>query len=284
MPFVTLEAARQQAPGRLVETASGRLHVRTSGDGPDLLLIHGVTDNGGTWDRVAPALVGKARLHAIDLPGHGLSDIPARPQTVVEMARAMSDYLDAAKIGRCVVAGNSLGGGVTLALAAREPERVRAALPLGSIGVPFSLPFSLRLLRFFPTAELMRLASALPTLAKPYMRWAFYHRDYGMPRADLDAYWSGWHVRERPRYIRALMRQLDVAEPRPLLAEIRVPVHVIHGVNDRVVPPRVGRELCAAIAGARLTMLERTGHNPQNERPELTAALIAETLAAPPPG
>jgi pimeloyl-ACP methyl ester carboxylesterase len=99
-----------------------------------------------------------------------------------------------------------------------------------------------------------------------------------MPRETLLAYWSGWRARDRPRYIRRQMRVLDVAEPAPLLGSICAAVHVVHGAADRVVPPRVARELAAAIPGAQLTMLDRTGHAPQNERPAETAAIILGML------
>ena len=53
---------------------------------------------------------------------------------------------------------------------------------------------------------------------------------------------------------------------------------LLHGDSDRVVPPRVGQALAAEIPGAELTLLERTGHNPQNERPEATARAILAML------
>ena len=64
-----------------------------------------------------------------------------------------------------------------------------------------------------------------------------------------------------------------------LLGAIRARVHVVHGEDDRVVPPRIGRELAALIAGAELTLLPNTGHNPQNERPEATTRVILDVLA-----
>jgi pimeloyl-ACP methyl ester carboxylesterase len=253
------------------------LHARVTSDGPDVLLVHGITDNLHTWDRVAPLLAGRARLHAVDLPGHGDSTVPDHPLRVAEMARALSDYLDTAAIERCVVVGNSLGGGVALMLAAREPARVRAVVTLGAIGVPFTMPLSLRLLRVWGAAEMMRVMARVPRLARPFMRNMF-GRDYVMPRETLDAYWSGWRVRARPRYIRQLMRVVDVAEPQPILGEIRAPAHIVHGADDRVVPPRVARAIAAAVPHARLTLLARTGHAPQNERPDETAAIVTELL------
>jgi pimeloyl-ACP methyl ester carboxylesterase len=99
-----------------------------------------------------------------------------------------------------------------------------------------------------------------------------------MTREALVAYWSGWRVSGRARDIRRLMRQLDVAEPSATLGEIRAGVHVVHGANDRAVPPRVGKEIAEAIPNAQLTYLERTGHAPQNERPDANARIITAML------
>lgn len=256
-----------------------QLHAKVTSDGPDVLLVHGVTDNLHTWDRITPALATRARVHAVDLPGHGGSPIPDRPLRMAEMARALSGYLDEAGITRCVVVGNSVGGGVSLMLAASEPDRVRGVVTLGSVGLPSRFPIHLRLLDLWGTAELMRLVAPFPRLARSFMRFMF-HRDYAIPRAQVEGYFSGWRARERPRYIRRQMRALDVAEPAPLLGGIRAHVHLVHGDSDIVVPPRIGRELAAAIPNAELTVLERTGHAPQNERPDATAAIIHGMLDA----
>lgn len=277
----SLADARAAVPAeRLVDTRSGRLHVQVTGRGPDLVLIHGVTDSVATWADVVPALAAQARVHAVDLPGHGLSDIPASPLRVAEMARAVGAYLDVAGITRCVVAGNSLGGGVTLALAAQEPERVVAAVPICSIGTPFPMPFGLGLLRYPGVAAAMPGISYRPRLRRLIMRDTF-HPDFTLSETNLEQYWAGWRIRGRPAYIRALLRALDVAEPRAGLATIRGRVHVVHGDSDRVIPVRVGHEIAAAIPGATLTVLPRTGHEPQLERPDATVAAIRAVLPSP---
>ncbi len=263
----------------LVQTRTWRLRVRVTGAGPDLVLIHGVTDNGSTWDETLPALAAIARVHAIDLPGHGLSDIPRSPLRVAAMAAAVADYLDAAGVGRCVVAGNSLGGGVTLMLAAREPDRVRAAVPIGAIGTKFPMPPGLGMLRLPGVAALMPGVSFRRGLRRAIMRDTF-HRGFVPSEESMERYWEGWRVRGRPGYVRDLLRTLDVAEPAPLLAGLRVPVHVLHGDDDRIVPERVGREIANAVPGARLTVLPRIGHEPQLEAPEATVDVIRDALAA----
>ena len=275
--IVTLEEAQSSAPGELVATASGKLHVLRRGAGPTVVLVHGITDNVGTWHDVQEALAGEARVLAVDLPGHGLSDIPEHPLTIAEMGRAVADVLTALDVRGAVVCGNSLGGGVAMAVARQAPERVGALVPLCSLGLPFPLVFGLGLIRFEAVARRMAWIGTRPRLRRLAMRDAV-HRGFVPSEAFQDRHFAGWRVRGRARYVSALLRGLDVAEPSPWLETLKVPTHVVHGDEDRLIPPRVGKELAARIPGARLTMLPRTGHLPQVERPAEVVALLREAI------
>ncbi len=277
--MISLDEARR-APGdrQVVETRAGRLAVIVRGSGPDLILIHGITDNADTWRAVQQRLAIRARVHAIDLPGHGLSDIPTRPLTVAEHAAAVVAYLEAAGIQRCVVSGNSLGGGTTLGVAHQAPDRVAAAVPLCALGTRFPVPFSLGTLRYRPFAELMPIiAGARPRVARLFMR-DMYNRRFRPSDEEVTDYWRQWPVIGRPQYLRALLRALDVAEPTPWLASIQLPVHVVHGDADRIIPVRVGHAIAAALPNAKLTILPGIGHEPQHECVNETCAILARAL------
>ncbi|MEO8606155.1 MAG: alpha/beta fold hydrolase [bacterium] len=280
--IISLDDARH-APGdrQIVETRAGRLAVITSGIGPDVVLIHGITDNADTWRTVQQRLAATARVHAVDLPGHGLSDIPARPLSVAEQAAAVLAYMDAAGIRRAVVAGNSLGGGVTLGVCFQAPERVPAALLLCALGMPFPVPPGLGALRYPPLAECMPRVAASPRLSRLLLR-DVYHRGFQPTDEMVRDYWRQWRIAGRPRYIRSLMRGLDVAEPSPWLAAIHTRVHVVHGEVDRIIPVRVGRAIAAALPNARLSVLPGIGHEPQHECLDTTCAFLDDALASPP--
>ncbi len=274
---VSLGEARASATGELVRTAFGDLHVVVRGAGPALVLVHGVTDSSSTWHAVQAGLAGEARVLAIDLPGHGLSDIPKKPLSIAEMGSAVVEVLRVMDVRGAVVCGNSLGGGVVIAVAQQAPERVRALVPLCSLGAPFRMPFDLGLLRFRSIARTIPWIGARPRLRRFMMRSA-YHRGFVPSDEDLDRYFAGWRVRGRARYVAALVRSVDVAEPHGWLASLAVPTHVVHGDEDRLIPPFVARELAARIPGARLTIMPRTGHEPHVERPIETIALLRGEL------
>jgi pimeloyl-ACP methyl ester carboxylesterase len=119
------------------ELASGlRLHYQQVGEGPDLVMIHGITGNLAVWHlQIVPALSERFRVLTYDLRGHGYSDTPPSGYSPDDMAGDLLELLDALEIERPVIVGHSYGADIALYFAAREPERVRevvaieAALP-----------------------------------------------------------------------------------------------------------------------------------------------------------
>src|SRR5262245_35738826 len=114
-----------------------RLHVAEGGDGPPLLLIHGLTASHAVWEQTIEEFARGWRVIAPDLPGHGDSDKPDAPYTVdffAGMVRSLARELD---VHEAVVVGSSLGGQVALELAAWYPTFTRA-LVLAAPAVGYS--------------------------------------------------------------------------------------------------------------------------------------------------
>ncbi|WP_322494860.1 alpha/beta fold hydrolase, partial [Chloroflexus sp.] len=110
------------------------LHVELAGAGPPLLLLHGFTGNGQTWQPLVLALAAHHTLVMIDLIGHGQSDAPADParyaiEQCVADVLALLDQLGFTRVDLC---GYSMGGRIGLLLAAGAPERVRRQVLIGA--------------------------------------------------------------------------------------------------------------------------------------------------------
>ncbi len=238
-----------------------RVAYHLAGDGPELLLIHGVGVVGASWRPQLEGLADGFRMAAPDLPGFGASELPhGRPSVEgwAEAARALMDHLG---WERAHVAGHSMGGLVAQQLALAHPRRVRSLAllctgPRGSELASISLAnLPLAVGSFVGTRRMRRRA---------FMRMVL------SPRAaredDLDA----WAERFVPIYGR------DVASPAPRLrmqlgalkdfdrsAElggITAPTLVVSASHDRIAPPARGRALAAAIPGARYEEVDGMGH------------------------
>ena len=120
-----------------VELSGGlRIHYTQAGEGPDLVLIHGLTGNLAVWHlQIVPRLWDHFRVTTYDLRGHGYSGVPATGYDADQMAQDLFELLDALEIERAAVAGHSYGADIALYAANRHPERIEqiiaieAALP-----------------------------------------------------------------------------------------------------------------------------------------------------------
>ncbi len=261
----------------MLETRRGSVHAVVRGEGPDVVLLHGVTDNASTWHGVQAALSG-VRSHAVDLAGHGLTDIPSAIPDSRELAEWVAAYLDAAGIERAVVVGWSLGGTCALELAAAHPGRVRAIVLVGAAALEFPFPLALVPLKLPLIPELMPALGASDAVRRFIMRDTYAPR-FRPAREVLDRYFRGWEVRGRARFVRDLVRGLHLETTVRLIPHVAAPAWIVHGEEDRLVPATVGRELATRLPGARASMLSGVGHAPHIEHPASVLDAIAAALA-----
>lgn len=102
------------------------LHYRRYGSGIPVVLIHGFLETHELWNSFAPRLAAGCDVITIDLPGFGLSPLPDAGFTLDDVADRVVAFLDTIQVETCIMIGHSLGGYVTLAVAARYPHRLLA--------------------------------------------------------------------------------------------------------------------------------------------------------------
>lgn len=253
------------------------LSLRPARGGTPVVMIHGFGGDKETWLLAALAMP-RTRCMLVDLPGFGRagSIAPARA-TAGAQAAALRGFLDRLGLERVHLVGNSMGGGISLRLAADYPDRVRSLTLVGSVGpiveqseLGLALERGENLLVPESVEEADRmLALALerpPRVPKPLRLYVAAQRI--AVAARLHALFEAW--RDPPP-------GHEVPED---LEAIRAPTLVIHGACDRVVHPATGRALAARIPGARLELMEGIGHVPQLEAPRAVASMITAHLAA----
>lgn len=166
---------------RTVDTAEGRLFVRTGGSGPALLLLHGYPQTHVMWHRVAPRLAERFTLVVADLPGYGASGVPATdadhtPYTKRAMARAMVALMDHLGHARFALAGHDRGARVAYRLALDHPDRLTR----------------LAVLDILPTYDYWNRMDR--GFALRIYHWAFLAQPHPVPEtliaADPDAYYT----------------------------------------------------------------------------------------------
>jgi pimeloyl-ACP methyl ester carboxylesterase len=116
---------------KIVLSNGVRIHYQQVGEGPDVVMVHGITGNLAVWHlRIVPALSDRFRMLTYDLRGHGYSGTPPTGYSPDDMATDLLQLLDALDIERPVVIGHSYGADIALYFAARHPERVREVIAI----------------------------------------------------------------------------------------------------------------------------------------------------------
>jgi pimeloyl-ACP methyl ester carboxylesterase len=256
-----------------------RRAFRVAGSGPALLLIHGVGDNSTTWEAVHTKLAQRFTVIAPDLLGHGESDKPRADYSLAAFANGMRDLLTVLGIDRVTVVGHSLGGGVAMQFAYQYPQMVERIALVSTGGVTKDVSLGLRLAAMPMGSEalaMLRVPGALPALQL-------------VGRAAGKVLGSTKFGRDLPDGIRLLAR---LREPAALSAFSRtlravvdghgqlvtmldrsylmqsMPVQLIWGEDDLVIPVNHGRIAHAAIPGSRLEIFRNSGHMPHHDHPD----------------
>ena len=246
-----------------------KLAWESQGEGPPLLLIHGLGYTRQGWGPVRDRFARRYRVISFDNRGIGESEIPPGPYTVELLAEDVAQVLDEANAGRAHVLGTSLGGFVAQAFAAAHPERVdRLVLACTSPGGPDAYPLpepTLRLMADAPTLDpevaiRLFIENALaPSSPRALVDEIYAYRQVHPPDP------AGWAAQ-------AAAGSMWDADGR--LERISAPTLVITGTADTVVDPRNSKLLAAEIAGARLELMEGAGHLLFWERPEDFADIV----------
>jgi 3-oxoadipate enol-lactonase len=243
------------------------LAFRAGGAGPPLVLVHGVGADAGSWQEVA-ARLGRFRVIRLDLRGHGGSGVIRGPIRAEDLARDVTDVMDALGVQSARVAGFSLGGAVVQALALGAPRRVEKLAILSAVAGRSPEEQA----RARDRVEFLRQNGLAAIAESNRERWftdAFRsaHPERVQARVqqllacDFESYLQSFTV----------FSSTDYAER---LREIRVPTLVATGEHDAGSTPRMARLMHERIAGSKLEILPGLRHGLLVEAPERVAELL----------
>jgi pimeloyl-ACP methyl ester carboxylesterase len=269
---------------RTLDVGGQRVNVLDTGsDRPVLLFLHGWSSNWQIFLLNIAAFMDTHRVLAIDLPGFGASDLPREPLSIQGYARTVDAVCDALGVERVSVVGNSMGGFVGAELALSFATRVDRLVLVSAAGLSTErLPRvpSLAAARVVAagTPYATRLQSSVvrrPRLRRAAMQWVLrYPEKVSVPLAHELVLSFG-----KPGFVAGLQAIMDYSY-RERLPEIDVPVLVVWGCNDLLVPVADAYAYAELIGdNARIEVFEDTGHVPMLERPSRFNELLRGFLA-----
>lgn len=236
------------------------------GDGPPVVLLHGVAASLYDWDMLAPELTAQGyRTLALDLPGHGESEKPddESQYTAEHFYRMVDGWMDGLKDGPpYVLVGHSFGGYLSLTYALRHPERVRALVLIAPYFSARQLSPVLRLVHKTPTLGIRALPYVPLTLIDMALGWDPISAKFSKQarwQIAVDYKRAAPQILNLPRTIRDLGNELH---------QVTVPVQVIWGSLDLTLMPDSFPQLVSALPAASGLRIPLAGHQPHIGQPE----------------
>jgi pimeloyl-ACP methyl ester carboxylesterase len=279
-PKPNLRSVRELTPTLHYRTIHGyRRAYRVAGSGPVILLIHGIGDNSTTWGTVQSKLAQRFTVIAPDLLGHGQSDKPRADYSVAAYANGMRDLLSVLDVERVTVVGHSLGGGVAMQFAYQFPQLVDRLILVGAGGVTKDVNVALRIASMPMGTEalaLLRLPLVLPALQVVGRVGGAVFGSTGLGRdlpdvlrilADLPEPTASSAFARTLRAVVDWRGQVVTMLDRCYLTE-SVPVQLIWGSQDSVIPVSHAQMAHSAMPGSLLEVFDGSGHFPFHDDPD----------------
>jgi pimeloyl-ACP methyl ester carboxylesterase len=267
---------------RWADVRGGRIRYFVAGDGPPLVLVHGLGGSATNWSELAPLLAAKHRLLIPDLPGHGGSDRLAAVSGLQPYADRVAAVMEGEGIASAPVIGHSLGGLVVLRLALRRPEAVSAIVLAGSAGLSIGGIWLRNLLTVFTIVRPGRLAgrhrllvARTPLLRRLVFGFVSVADPVGLADTAVDGFLAGQVLHTDTA---SAWRALRDDDPREELEHIRCPALLLWGAEDAQLPLGDAFEYARRLR-APLRTIAGCGHLLIGERPDACARAIEDFLA-----
>ncbi|MFP3868176.1 MAG: alpha/beta fold hydrolase [Desulfobacteraceae bacterium] len=257
-----------------------RWHYRQAGQGPHLLLLHGLGASVFSWRHNLDTLARYFRVTALDLKGCGAAPAAMADEFNLEaLVQDVLDFMEAMEIKRAALAGNSLGGSVALLLAQRRPEQFSALILLAPAVITNRLPWIIYPLKV-PIIGCLAALLMGPWIVPLALRLAYHDHRLITPEV-IAGYAQPLRSPKKRLILRALCRGLHPWSPArvmALLASVRQPTAIIWGEQDRILPPEQADWLLEHLPQAELYLLPGVGHAPQEEEPNRVNKIIIDFL------
>ena len=264
-----------------------------AGDGREIiLLVHGMAGSSTTWRKLMPKLATRYHVLAPDLPGHGRSSLDFDDYSLGSMASALRDLLIAKGVTRCTVIGQSLGGGVAMQFIYQYPEYCERICLIGSGGLGKDVNWTLRLLSM-PGSEFLIAAIAPPFAKDIGNKLRAFLGSRGIRADSMDESWLAYETLSDPAYRRAFLKTLRavvdgkgqaVSAHNRLHMCSQIPVQLIWGDRDHIIPSAHAQLTHEALPGSRLAVLPGARHYPHVEVPDAVEKVLVEFMTETEPG
>ena len=246
------------------------------GQGPVLVLVHGIGANLGTWRFVLPKLAEDFRVIALDLPGFGYSSKhPHQDYGLDAQADRLNAFLDQLGIQKAFICGVSMGAAISLWASKKRPERFARLVAMNPATSPRPSAFILKSMQGF-SHRLHPIVNE--GLVRQILKYVVARRELitnETVRLYLDPFLDGGHGVKT--FVRATSVLLDRRLPYQL-ADLEIPTLIVWGENDRLVPRSVVDALYRTLPSSEIVIHPTAGHHPMEDEPDWLVVQLTKFL------
>ncbi len=259
-----------------------RVNYAEMGEGPPVVLIHGLSGCWQNWLENIPQLARRHRVIALDLAGFGESELPHEEISIPGYGRFLDAFLEEIDVERAALIGNSMGGFIAAETAISHPSRVEKLMLVSAAGLVRvgnrRLAALERAARLFHPATAAVLARRERLIRRPRLRRRILYGIVRYPeRIEPELIYEVASGAGKPGFLDALNAIMNY-DFRDRLPDVSVPTLIVWGRDDWIVPVSGAYEYERLIPNSRREIFEQTGHMPMLERPARFNQLVEEFL------
>ncbi len=264
-----------------------KLSYRTGGEGPPLILVHGIANSSSSWEPVLASLSRRFTVIAPDLLGHGDSAKPRGDYSLGANASLLRDLMLALGHQRATIAGHSLGGGIAMQIAYQFPERVERLVLVSSGGLGRQVTPVLRAVALPGAEYVLPLLASQPIVSAGAKVGGWAKRIGVGVRPDVGVLARGFaslnDVAARRAFIHTARSVIEIGGQRVNAADkmyltAAIPTLIVWGDRDPVIPARHGVRAHERMPGSRLVLFEGARHYPHHDDPTGFTAAITDFI------
>ncbi len=277
------DAIERFAKGRFITLDGKKVHYVEKGNGRPIILIHGFLYHTVMWKKNIDALAEKFKVYAIDLWGWGYSErLEPKEYSFDLYGKQVTRFMDAMNIKKATLVGQSMGGGISVYVAAHHPERVDRLIlvdpavipyPMTTIGKIYQLPFIGEFLNAIPGDALMKSNIKSIWFYDKSKVTEEYVKEVLQPICIKGSSAGAMYI------LRNVLKPPYVEAEANLLAKMNKPILIIHGKEDKAVPLDRSQALSDLWKGSKLVVFERAGHSAHEEYPDRFNKLATDFLS-----
>jgi pimeloyl-ACP methyl ester carboxylesterase len=252
--------------------------------GSIVILLHGLNCHVEFWEKNIAALAQEHSVFAVDIVGFGRTDKPAIAYTFQQMADFVLDFMNAMNIDKASLVGHSMGGGITMMVAARAPDRVEKIVLVDSSGLGKRMSLMVRLLTLPVIGEVLTKPSRQGVVRQ--MQMCLY--DHSQASDDfIDRAAAIGKLPDIQRSVLSVLRggcnifgmkKKVVTDFSECIKRISAPILVIWGRQDRINPFSDGEAAVERMGDVRLHIIDQAHHFPQIDKPREFNATVLDFL------